>query len=58
MSMVAQDLLKGYNLDMKNYSSARAGRGKTAYRTPSLWRSRQKQRIDKIKSEKRVFKKI
>jgi len=34
---------------MKNYSSARAGRGKTAYRTPSLWRSRQKQKVAKIK---------
>jgi len=36
---------------MKNYSSARAGRGKTAYRTPSLWRHRQGQKIDKIKTK-------
>jgi len=49
MSIVAQNLLKGYNLSMKNYSSARAGRGKTAYRTPSLWHHRQKQKVDKIK---------
>jgi hypothetical protein len=35
---------------MKNYSSSRAGRGKTAYRTPSLWLYRQKQKIDKIKN--------
>jgi len=35
---------------MKNYSSARAGRGKTAYRSPSPWRSKQKQKIDKTKN--------
>ncbi|MEK7160628.1 MAG: hypothetical protein AAB724_01225 [Patescibacteria group bacterium] len=35
---------------MKNYASARAGRGKIAYRTPSLWRYRQTKKIDKIKN--------
>jgi len=35
---------------MKNYSSSRAGRGKTAYRAPSSWRYRQKQKIDKSKN--------
>jgi|GEM_PF-2408380 len=34
---------------MKNYSSARSGRGKTAYRSPSPWRDRQNQKISKIK---------
>jgi len=49
---------------MKNYASARAnkgpvksrqsgtmGRSKTAYRTPSLWVHRQRQKVDKIKAK-------
>jgi hypothetical protein len=37
---------------MKNYSSSRAGRGKTAYRTPSLWRYRKIQAVNKVKLSK------
>ncbi|HRY52260.1 MAG TPA: hypothetical protein P5089_00195 [Candidatus Portnoybacteria bacterium] len=35
---------------MKNYASARAGRGKTTYRSPSVWRCLKQQKIVKIKS--------
>lgn len=38
---------------MKNYSRARASRGKAAYRTPSVWRYKQTKKIQKIKGGKR-----
>ena len=40
---------------MKNYASARAGRGKTAYRSPSLWRDRQNQKVGKIKIKNAIL---
>lgn len=38
---------------MKNYSSARAVKGKTAYRTPSVFRYKQYLKVAKIKSGKK-----
>jgi len=34
---------------MKNYSSVKTVRGKNTYRTPSSWRYRKMQRINKTK---------
>jgi len=45
--------IKWYNgRMMKNYSRARASRGKTAYRTPSGFRYRKAQAVEKIRQEK------
>lgn len=38
---------------MKNYASARAGRGKTAYRTPSVFKYQQCRKVDKIKADRK-----
>jgi len=54
--------IKWYNSGMKNYSSARAGKGKTAYRTPSTFRYLKVRAVNKIKTSKNFnignFKKI
>jgi len=34
---------------MKNYSQAQAGKGKTAYRTPSVFRYQQVKKVQKTK---------
>jgi hypothetical protein len=34
---------------MKNYSSNRAQKGKTAYRTPSRWKANQPEKFKKMK---------
>jgi len=40
---------------MKNYASARASKGKTAYRTPSVFKYQKCRKVEKIKIGKELF---
>jgi len=40
---------------MRNYSSARANKGKTAYRTPSVFRYQKSLKIEKIKAVRKFL---